>query len=77
MSIVAASLDRVGIAASRSGSTESTDDDLVAALREGSTSEEVRAMLGLKVGNQRVLLHRGRARLRVLLGPGAVAAVGA
>ena len=54
-----------------------TDNDLVAALREGSTSEEVRAMLGLKVGNQRVLLHRGRARLRVLLGPGAVAAVGA
>ena len=44
---------------------------------EGSTSEEVRAMLGLSVGNQRVLLHRGRARLRVLLGPGAVDAVGA
>ena len=44
---------------------------------EGSTSEEVRAMLGLSVGNQRVLLHRGRARLRVLLGPDAVDAVGA
>jgi RNA polymerase sigma-70 factor, ECF subfamily len=44
---------------------------------EGSTSEEVRALLGLSVGNQRVLLHRGRARLRVLLGPGAVDAVGA
>jgi RNA polymerase sigma-70 factor, ECF subfamily len=44
---------------------------------EGSTSEEVRAPLGLSVGNQRVLLHRGRARLRVLLGPGAVDAVGA
>jgi RNA polymerase sigma-70 factor (ECF subfamily) len=44
---------------------------------EGSTSEEVRAMLGLSVGNQRVLLHRGRARLRVLLGPDAVGAVGA
>jgi len=35
---------------------------------EGSTSEEVRAVLGLSVGNQRVLLHRGRARLRELLG---------
>ncbi len=44
---------------------------------EGSTSEEVRALLGLSVGNQRVLLHRGRARLRVLLGPDAVDAVGA
>ena len=44
---------------------------------EGSTSEEVRALLGLSAGNQRVLLHRGRARLRVLLGPDAVDAVGA
>jgi RNA polymerase sigma-70 factor, ECF subfamily len=35
---------------------------------EGSSSEEVRAVLGLSVGNQRVLLHRGRARLRELLG---------
>jgi RNA polymerase sigma-70 factor (ECF subfamily) len=39
---------------------------------EGSTSEEVRAMLGLSTGNQRVLLHRGRARLRELLGADAV-----
>ena len=37
---------------------------------EGSTSEEVRAMLGLSTGNQRVLLYRGRARLRELLGSG-------
>jgi RNA polymerase sigma-70 factor (ECF subfamily) len=43
---------------------------------EGSTSEEVRALLGLSVGNQRVLLHRGRARLRMLLGAD-VDAVGA
>ena len=43
---------------------------------EGSTSEEVRAMLGLSAGNQRVLLHRGRARLRMLLGAD-VDAVGA
>ena len=54
-----------------------TNNDLVAALREGSTSEEVRAMLGLSVGNQRVLLHRGRARLRQLLAADAVDAVGA
>jgi RNA polymerase sigma-70 factor, ECF subfamily len=39
---------------------------------EGSTSEEVRAMLGLSAGNQRVLLHRGRARLRELLAPDVV-----
>jgi RNA polymerase sigma-70 factor (ECF subfamily) len=44
---------------------------------EGSTSEEVRAMLGLSAGNQRVLLHRGRVRLRQLLAADAVAAVGA
>jgi len=36
---------------------------------EGSTSEEVQGMLGLSQGNQRVLLHRGRARLRELLVP--------
>ena len=35
---------------------------------EGSTSDEVRELLGLSVGNQRVLLHRGRARMRELLG---------
>lgn len=40
---------------------------------EGSTSEEVRAVLGLSAGNQRVLLHRGRARLRQLLGADAAA----
>jgi RNA polymerase sigma-70 factor (ECF subfamily) len=44
---------------------------------EGSTSEEVRAMLGVSAGNQRVLLHRGRARLRELLAADAVDAVGA
>ena len=44
---------------------------------EGSTSEEVRALLGLSAGNQRVLLHRGRARLRRMLAADAVAAVGA
>jgi RNA polymerase sigma-70 factor, ECF subfamily len=38
---------------------------------EGSSSEEVRARLGLSAGNQRVLLHRGRARLRELLAVGA------
>jgi RNA polymerase sigma-70 factor (ECF subfamily) len=44
---------------------------------EGATSEEVRGMLGLSQGNQRVLLHRGRARLRELLDADHVAAVGA
>jgi len=44
---------------------------------EGSTSEEVRGMLGLSAGNQRVLLHRGRARLRELLAAGAADSVGA
>jgi RNA polymerase sigma-70 factor, ECF subfamily len=44
---------------------------------EGSTSEEVRGMLGLSAGNQRVLLHRGRARLRELLAAGAADAMGA
>jgi RNA polymerase sigma-70 factor (ECF subfamily) len=33
----------------------------------GLTPEEVCAMLDLNLGNQRVLLHRGRARLRQLL----------
>jgi RNA polymerase sigma-70 factor (ECF subfamily) len=41
---------------------------------EGSTSDEVCGVLGVSLGNQRVLLHRGRARLRELL---AVAPVGA
>jgi RNA polymerase sigma-70 factor (ECF subfamily) len=52
---------------------------LVVVLRdvEGSTSEEVRALLGVSAGNQRVLLHRGRARLRELLTVHAVDAVGA
>jgi RNA polymerase sigma-70 factor (ECF subfamily) len=44
---------------------------------EGSTSEEVRAMLGLSAGNQRVLLHRGRARLRELLAADDADAMGA
>ena len=34
---------------------------------EGLSSEDVVKMLGLSDGNQRVLLHRGRARLRALL----------
>jgi len=34
---------------------------------EGLSSEEVVKMLGVTEGNQRVLLHRGRARLRALL----------
>jgi RNA polymerase sigma-70 factor (ECF subfamily) len=34
---------------------------------EGSSPEEVGAILGVSRGNQRVLLHRGRARLRELL----------
>lgn len=36
---------------------------------EGWTSDEVRAALDLSAGNQRVLLHRGRAHLRALLAP--------
>jgi RNA polymerase sigma-70 factor (ECF subfamily) len=42
---------------------------LVVTLRdvEGFTAEEVRGLLGLSVANQRVLLHRGRARLRACL----------
>ena len=34
---------------------------------EGLSSEDVVKMLGVSEGNQRVLLHRGRARLRALL----------
>ena len=34
---------------------------------EGVSSEQVTQMLGLSEGNQRVLLHRGRSRLRALL----------
>lgn len=43
----------------------------VMALRdiEGWSSEEVRATLDLSQENQRVLLHRARARVRQLLGP--------
>ncbi|HME03022.1 MAG TPA: sigma-70 family RNA polymerase sigma factor [Solirubrobacteraceae bacterium] len=36
---------------------------------EGFTAEEVRGLLDLSVENQRVLLHRGRARLRACLDP--------
>jgi RNA polymerase sigma-70 factor (ECF subfamily) len=35
---------------------------------EGLTNDEVCAVLGISVGNQRILLHRGRARLRQVLG---------
>ena len=35
---------------------------------EGLTNDEVCAVLGISAGNQRILLHRGRARLRQLLG---------
>ena len=34
---------------------------------EGLSSEEVCSMLGISSGNQRILLHRGRSRLRGLL----------
>jgi RNA polymerase sigma-70 factor (ECF subfamily) len=34
---------------------------------EGLDSAEVGALLGITDGNQRVLLHRGRAKLRELL----------
>jgi RNA polymerase sigma-70 factor (ECF subfamily) len=42
---------------------------LIVALRdvEGHSAEEVCAVLGLSPENQRVLLHRGRARLRAVL----------
>jgi RNA polymerase sigma-70 factor (ECF subfamily) len=41
----------------------------IVALRdvEGLSAEDVTDLLGVSVGNQRVLLHRGRARLRALL----------
>jgi RNA polymerase sigma-70 factor, ECF subfamily len=41
----------------------------VVALRDvhGLSSEEVSSLLGLSAGNQRVLLHRGRSRLRGVL----------
>jgi RNA polymerase sigma-70 factor (ECF subfamily) len=34
---------------------------------EGLTHDEACAVLGISVGNQRILLHRGRARLRAVL----------
>jgi RNA polymerase sigma-70 factor (ECF subfamily) len=34
---------------------------------EGLSSEEACAVLGLSVGNQRILLHRGRSRMRGIL----------
>lgn len=42
---------------------------IVVALRdlEGHTAEEVRELLGISAGNQRVLLHRGRAVVRAHL----------
>jgi RNA polymerase sigma-70 factor (ECF subfamily) len=36
---------------------------------EGMDAAEVCDLLGVSPGNQRVLLHRGRARLRSLLEP--------
>jgi RNA polymerase sigma-70 factor (ECF subfamily) len=44
---------------------------VVVALRdvEGRSSEEVCELLGLTAENQRVLLHRGRARLQAVLAP--------
>jgi RNA polymerase sigma-70 factor (ECF subfamily) len=40
---------------------------------EGVSSEDVTKMLGVTEGNQRVLLHRGRAKLRALLAEEVVA----
>jgi RNA polymerase sigma-70 factor (ECF subfamily) len=34
---------------------------------EGLSNEEARMLLGLSTGNQRILLHRGRARLRAII----------
>jgi RNA polymerase sigma-70 factor (ECF subfamily) len=34
---------------------------------EGLSSDEVCAILGISSGNQRILLHRGRTRLREIL----------
>ena len=34
---------------------------------EGLSSDEACAVLGISEGNQRILLHRGRARLREIL----------
>jgi len=36
---------------------------------EGLSSEDACAVLGISAGNQRILLHRGRARLRTVLEP--------
>jgi RNA polymerase sigma-70 factor (ECF subfamily) len=36
---------------------------------EGRSAADVSSILGVTGGNQRVLLHRGRARLRRLLAP--------
>jgi RNA polymerase sigma-70 factor (ECF subfamily) len=34
---------------------------------EGLTSDEVCSVLGISGGNQRILLHRGRSRMRAML----------
>ena len=34
---------------------------------EGLSNDEACAVLGISVGNQRILLHRGRARMREIL----------
>ena len=34
---------------------------------EGLSSDEVCGVLGISAGNQRILLHRGRSRMRELL----------
>jgi RNA polymerase sigma-70 factor (ECF subfamily) len=66
--------DRV-LAESLSGSIAAAIEELPERQREvvmlrdvdGLTSEEVCAALGISEGNQRVLLHRGRSRLRSAL----------